>query len=152
MSQSKYLARHHVQHVIQKYIAVAWGGVRIAHILKTLGAWDSSSPDRLRRHLGVSRHMPREDREDMRASEDTFPANTLVGARTRGRPKTRAANTFLAKVTSARKPCGGRHFLARGHMGKRRHFAKTGVAKTRGVAKTHVRAQALPEDRSHEDS
>ena len=62
------------------------GGVHILaedrrHILTTHGVQGWASTHGLRRHVGVSRHMPGEDSEDTWASEDTFPAKTRVGRR-----------------------------------------------------------------------
>ena len=83
------------------------GGVHILaedrrHILKTHGVQGWASTHGLRRHVGVSRHMPGEDSEDTRASEDTFPAKTRVGRRVFA--KTPPERAVLAKACPEVKP------------------------------------------------
>ena len=89
------------------------GGVHILaedrrHILKTHGVQGWASTHGLRRHVGVSRHMPGEDSEDTWASEDTFPAKTRVGrrvvAKTHVFAKTLPERTVLAKACPEVKP------------------------------------------------
>ena len=89
------------------------GGVHILaedrrHILKTHVVQGWASTHGLRRHVGVSRHMPGEDSEDTWASEDTFPAKTRVGRRvvamTRVFAKTPPERAVLAKACPEVKP------------------------------------------------
>ena len=84
--------------------------------------------------------MPGEDSEDTWASEDTFPAKTLLGAKTRGRPKTLPA---LAKALTGVKPRACEKTI---------ELPKTGRAKARVVAKTPGHAKTRPEDRSGKDT
>ena len=63
--------------------------------------------NRLRRHLGVSRHKLREDispSEDTWASEDIFSAETFLGAQTHGPPKTLSQNTARVKTLHRVRP------------------------------------------------
>ena len=83
------------------------GGVHILaedrrHILKTHGVQGWASTHGVRRRVGVSRHMPGEDSEDTRASEDTFPAKTRVGRRVFA--KTPPERAVLAKACPEVKP------------------------------------------------
>ena len=102
-----------------------------------VGSRIEASKHRLRRHLGVSRHMPGEDSEDTWAFEDTFPAKTLFGAKTRGRPKTLPERTALAKTLPVVKPCSREKAVAEDTSSR---------AKARILPKTHGRAKTRPED------
>ena len=71
-----------------------------------VGSRTEASKHGLPRHLRVSRHMPGEDSEDTWVSEDTFLAETVLGAKNRGRPKTLPRRTALAKaLPGVKKPC-----------------------------------------------
>ena len=132
-------------------------------ILKTRGgSGTEASKHGLRRHLGVSRHMPGKDSEDTWASEGTFPAKTLLGAKTWAskeisRAQSPCQGTYRSEAMclqedSCPRQVGRRHASSQRHVGVRRHVPKTGRARTRVVVKTHGRAKTLPEDRFGEDA
>ena len=105
--------------------------------------------------------MPGEDSEDTWASEDTFPAKTLLGAKTRGRPKTLPERRALANALPVVKPCSREKTVAedRSGEGTRRREDTWGcedtsrrqVGRRPASRRTHGRAKTVPEDRSPED-
>ena len=128
-----------------------------------MGSRTEASKHGLRGHLGVSRHVPGEDSEDTWASEDTFPAKTFFGTKTRGRLKTLPERAALAKALPVVMPCTREKTVAEDRSGtgtrlredtwagKDTGRSKTGQAKTHVVTKTRGQAKTLPEERSGED-
>ena len=124
--RSYYIMSHVHTHIyIYVYTAVAWGGC--TYWPKTEDTFEDTwglesraeaSKHGLRRNVGVSRHMPGENSEDAWASEDTFPAKTLVVAKTRGRPKTLPERAVLAKAFAGVMPCAREKTIAEDRSGE----------------------------------